>query len=172
MKKSKARILAKHQREQMNDFNYNLKSKIIIQKIENHPKFIKSKVIGIYYPIQNEVNIDGLNLKGKTVLYPKINNNNELDFYLTNNKTKWEINKYGIKEPKSGKIMNEDIDLLIIPALARNSNNYRLGYGKGYYDKFIKKHYPLYKIGVLFDNYTIEFVSDIWDMKLDEFISN
>jgi|SRR5690625_695729 len=172
MKKTKARMLAKHKREQMDDLSYKIKSKIITQKIENHPKFIKAKVVGIYFPIKGEVNINYLNLNNKKVLFPKINKNNQLDFLLISNKTKWEINKYGIKEPKNGKIMNEEIDLLIIPSLAKNSNNYRLGYGKGYYDKFIKKYYPLYTMGILFDNYTLEFVSDIWDMKLDEFISN
>lgn len=172
MRKEEARIIAKHKRNQIDNLNYNIKSKIIVQKIENHPKFKTAKTVGIYYPIKSEVNIKELNLKGKKVLYPKINNNNELDFYLINKNTKWEINKFGIKEPINGKIMNEDIDLLIIPALAKNEENYRLGYGKGYYDKFIKRYYPLYKIGIIFDNITLKFVSDIWDMKLDEFISN
>ena len=41
-----------------------------------------------------------------------------------------------------------------------------------YYDRYLKDNYPLYTIGVIFDNYTLDFIEDIWDIKLDEFISN
>lgn len=172
MRKEKARLLAKHKRDQISKKDSFIKSKIITQKIEKHPKFKTAKTVAIYSPINGEVNIEFLNLENKKVLYPKINKNKMLDFILVNKKTKWEINKFNIKEPKHGKIMNDKIDLLIIPALAKNSRNYRLGYGKAYYDKFIKKYMPLYTIGVIFDNYNLPFVEDIWDIKLNEFISN
>lgn len=173
MTKKAARILAKHKLNEVDSINYHIKSNIIIQKLQTHPKFKQAKVIGIYSPLKNEVDLTNLNLKDKMILYPKINNKDQtLNFILVNTKTKWEINSFGIKEPKEGIILNDKIDLLIIPTLAKNKFNYRLGYGKGYYDKFIKTHYPLYKIGVVFDNLEIDFVEDLWDQKLDEFISN
>lgn len=173
MTKEQARIIAKHKRAQINSVDYLIKSKIIVQKMEKHHKFINAKTVGIYYPIQNEVNIELLDLTNKNILFPRINKKtNKLEFVLIDDKTKWEISKFGIKEPINGKIINNSIDLLIIPCLARNNNNYRLGYGAGYYDRFLKEFHPLYTIGVLFDNYTLDFIEDRWDIKLDEFISN
>lgn len=173
MTKAEARKIAKHKRSQINSIDHKIKSKIITQKIENHHKFINAKTVGIYQPMQNEVNIHLIDLEGKTVLYPRVNKNKQLEYVITNNKTKWEINKFGVKEPINGKIINnQDIDLLLIPALARNNSDYRLGYGAGFYDKFLKNNYPLYTIGIIFDNYTIDFVEDVWDIKLNEFITN
>lgn len=172
MTKEQARILAKHKRNQIDSKKHIIKSKIIIQKIEKHYKFINAKVVGIYSPIQNEVDIKGLNLFGKVVLYPRINKNKRLEFVEVNNKTKWKKSKFGVLEPKNGKIINDKIDLLIIPSLAKNNNNYRLGYGAGYYDMFLSEYYPLYTMGVIFDNLEIDFIEDNWDIKLDEFISN
>ena len=115
--------------------------------------------------MKNEVNIDFLNLDNKKVVYPRVNKKKALEYVLVDDKTKWEINKFGVKEPKNGKIINEEtIDLLIIPALARNNNNYRLGYGAGYYDRYLKDNYPLYTIGVIFDNMS-DFIEDFWDIK-------
>jgi|SRR5690554_4174648 len=173
MNKKQARVIAKHKRMQITKADHIIKSKIITQKIEKHYKFINAKIVGIYAPMQNEVNINFLNLENKDVVYPRVNKEKVLEYVLIDEKTKWEINKFGVKEPKNGKIINnQTIDLLIIPALARNNNDYRLGYGAGFYDKYLKNNYPLYTIGVIFDNYTIDFIEDVWDIKLDEFISN
>lgn len=172
MKKKDARIIAKHYMSQIDTTSHAVKSRIIVSKLMEHEKFKQAKVIGIYYPIKQEVNITSLDLSDKVVCFPKINSDNELDFIVVNDKTKWEINKFGIKEPKSGKILNNKIDLLVIPALGTNGNNYRLGYGKGYYDKFLSKYHPLYTIGLVLDNFKLDFIVDRWDIKLNEFISN
>lgn len=173
MNKKQARVIAKHKRMQITKADHIIKSKIITQKIESHHKFINAKIVGIYAPMKTEVNIDFLNLDNKKVVYPRVNKKKALEYVLVDDKTKWEINKFGVKEPKNGKIINEEtIDLLIIPALARNNSNYRLGYGAGHYDRYLKDNYPLYTIGVIFDNYTVDFIEDFWDIKLDEFISN
>lgn len=172
MTKEQARIMAKHKRNQIDPKVHIIKSKTIVQKIEKHYKFINAKIIGVYSPIENEVNIKDLNLEGKIVLYPRINKQRMLEFVQVTNKTKWKKSKFGVLEPINGKIINDQIDLLIIPSLARNNNNYRLGYGAGYYDQFLSKNYPLYTMGIIFDNYTIDFIEDNWDIQLDEFISN
>ena len=47
-------------------------------------------------------------------------------------------NHYGIDEPREGtKIMEDEIDLALVPLLAFDSNGFRVGYGKGYYDRFL-----------------------------------
>jgi 5-formyltetrahydrofolate cyclo-ligase len=61
-------------------------------------------------------------------------------------------NGYGIQEPNSAKeILANEIDLILIPLLAFDKNGYRVGYGKGYYDKFLSNSRPdVIKIGLSF----------------------
>lgn len=52
-------------------------------------------------------------------------------------------NIFGIDEPKEGKQVSEkEIDMILIPLLAFDKRGYRVGYGKGYYDKFLSKCRP------------------------------
>lgn len=61
-------------------------------------------------------------------------------------------NFYGIEEPKSGKLVSEEIiDLVLIPLLSFDRRGYRVGFGKGYYDKFLGRCKPnVIKIGLSF----------------------
>lgn len=170
MTKFEARILAKAKRDNLDKTNKIIKDKIIVKKIEQNNTYKISKLIGVYSPFGSEVNISDLKHKYAKFAYPKINNG-KMNFILVNNKTRWEVSNYGILEPVNGKIVNDEIDLLLVSSLSKNKNNYRLGYGKGYYDKFIKEYKPR-TIGILYDNYTLEFIEDLWDIALDDYISN
>ncbi len=60
-------------------------------------------------------------------------------FYFEEN-TKLELNKYGVPEPVNAKQVEETIiDLVFVPLLISDENNYRVGYGKGFYDRFLAK---------------------------------
>lgn len=88
--------------------------------------------------------------KGKEIIIPKINiNSNTLDSYIFDEKTVFNINNLGIPEPKNGILFYGKIDVVILPLLAYDLDGNRIGYGKGFYDKFIRnlKSDPL-KIGV------------------------
>lgn len=71
-------------------------------------------------------------------------------------------NGYGIDEPKNAKeILINEIDLVLIPLLAFDKNGYRVGYGKGYYDKFLSAVRPgVIKIGLSFFD-AIDGIEDI-----------
>ena len=58
-------------------------------------------------------------------------------FYLEEN-TKLELNKFGVPEPVHAKPVKEImLDLVFVPLLISDENNYRVGYGKGFYDRFL-----------------------------------
>ena len=63
-----------------------------------------------------------------------------------------QINKYGIPEPKILKKINPEV--ILVPLLAFDKNKNRIGYGRGYYDKFLiaylKKHKKLLTVGIAF----------------------
>lgn len=79
-------------------------------------------------------------------------------------------NIYGIEEPVSGvMILPEDIDLVLIPLLAFDRSGHRVGYGKGYYDRFLADcRKDILKIGISFFE-PVELVedSDVHDITLD-----
>ena len=88
--------------------------------------------------------------KGKEIIIPKINiNRNSLDSYIFDEKTVFSLDNLRIPEPVNGILFNGKIDVVILPLLAYDLDGNRIGYGKGFYDKFIRnlKSEPL-KIGI------------------------
>lgn len=65
----------------------------------------------------------------------------------------------------------ENIDLILIPAVACDRRGYRLGYGGGFYDRWLPNSTG-FKAGIIFDDFYIDAIpSDIWDVPLDAIIT-
>lgn len=111
---------------------------------------IGKKCISIFLQIdkKREINtfliIDFLkqNYPNIKICVPKSNFfNNTLTHYYYDENTIIEENNYGIKEPLNGILVNDyDIDIVIIPLLVADIKGFRLGYGKGFYDKFLSNN--------------------------------
>jgi 5-formyltetrahydrofolate cyclo-ligase len=72
------------------------------------------------------------------VHYPKINEQHQIDAIEVNDDTIFETNEWGITEPIEGNVIApHEIDLILVPLLIFDQNGYRVGYGKGYYDRFL-----------------------------------
>lgn len=143
-------------------------SKIITTKLES---FIDKKCILSYYPFNNEVDVTSFNKKYHTC-YPVIIAKHIMEAYYSEDN--FVLNKYGIYEPDisvSTKINPEDIDIIIIPCLGFNKDRYRLGYGGGFYDNYLKD-IKTKKIGVAFDIQRIDSLTpEIHDIQLDMIIT-
>jgi 5-formyltetrahydrofolate cyclo-ligase len=105
------------------------------------------------------------------VAHPVINSSDgTMQNYLCNENTVYDLNQYGIPEPLNEKeIMPGEIDMAIIPLLVFDTAGYRVGYGKGYYDRFLADCRPeMLKIGLSFFS-PVESLSDaaFFDKKLD-----
>ena len=113
-------------------------SESIIKLIERKSP---NKRVGLYYPFGDELStlelMDRLIRKKFIISLPIINNKFEMSFYSWNPNEPLTINRFGILEPLKGKKIIPST--LIIPVLAFDSNLNRLGYGGGFYDRFIKK---------------------------------
>ena len=92
-----------------------------------------------------------------------------MDFFNWSFKEPLIINKYGIPEPTSNKIMYPNI--FLIPLVAYDEKLYRIGYGGGYYDRYLKKIKKRKKIVTIGLAYSFQKVKKIpikeHDMKLD-----
>ena len=139
----------------------------IIQKAN-----IKKPVIGIYYPVNSEVStkkiMEFLEKKKFTISLPILKNNIEMEFYKYKIKDPLYINKYGIPEPKKKTKVKPNI--LIIPLVAFDKELNRLGYGGGFYDRFLFKMGKniIIKLGLAFSYQMIKYVPiEKFDRKLD-----
>ncbi len=143
-----------------------------ILKILKHER-IKNKTIGGYYPYNHEIDAIEILEKFENLNYvislPKINKNYQMNFKIWSTKDPLAVNKYGIPEPISKKTIYPSI--LLVPLVAYDQNLNRLGYGGGFYDRYIKKIKKRKKIITLGLAYSFQKIKNIPtnknDMKLD-----
>lgn len=132
--KSELRKWAKEERKKLDIDALSLE---LVRKLQATNEYKKSKNIMMFYPKQDEVNLlELLNDKTKNFYLPKIKD----DTLLCCPYNKGEelcISCFKTKEPLSDAVEKYLIDLIIVPALAVDKNNYRLGYGGGFYDRFL-----------------------------------
>ena len=138
---------------------------------------IKNKTIGAYYPYNYEIDtlqiLKKLVKKNYTISLPKIDKNNQMDFYQWSFKDPLSINIHGIPEPISKKKIYPEI--LLIPLLGFDSKLNRLGYGGGFYDRYLSKiqnFKTIIKIGLSFSFQKIKKIpTNHYDKKLDYVIT-
>lgn len=146
MKKEEIRILYKQKRLALSPKEREVRSEEICFKLFSSFDF-SDKIVSLYLPIEqlNEINTYKILEKGHSIgariALPKVDAQTHLlHHFHYENGTQLEISKWGIPEPKSGKkIALKDIDYVIVPLLAFNDQGQRVGYGKGFYDHFLKK---------------------------------
>lgn len=135
MNKFELRKILKDKRKTLDMENL---SDLIIEKLFLLNEFILAKNVFTYISFGHEVDTNKiLNLKSKNIFVPKIINDRIIMLkYDENHLLK---NKFGILEPEnSTEILPNEKDVIIVPALSCDKNFFRLGYGGGYYDKFLK----------------------------------
>jgi len=131
------------------------------------------KSIGGYYPSNYEIDdldiLDLLEKKKFKVSLPIIKKNNQMNFYSWSRNDLLKINKFGIPEPVQTKIIYPDI--LLVPLVAYDSSLNRIGYGGGYYDRYIKKIEKIKKVTKIGLAFSFQKISSIpinqYDKKLD-----
>jgi len=169
-----------HKRNSMSHFEISMKSKLIQQKLIESPVFNQSRSIGLYLAIGSEVQTweiinYALDL-GKTVLLPRIMSN-DLRFYVVDQKdfekNSFDVNRFGIKEPEIDNKPADFIDLLIIPGIVFDMYGFRIGYGYGYYDKYLTNNKFSKSIGLAYDCQLIKKTIPILphDRKIDVLIT-
>ena len=171
MKKSliRKKLLKKREENYLKNNQINIRPIIKILKKE---KF-KNKILGGYYPYNYEIDIMPLVEKFQKLNYsitlPKIGMNSEMNFFQWSTKDPLSINKFGIPEPISNKTKFPDI--LLVPLLAFDKNFNRIGYGGGFYDRYINRLKKIKKIITIGVAYSFQKIKKIpvekYDIKLD-----
>ena len=159
MTKKELRKLAKELRDSIEKEMVIQLSDIIQKRVCNHPWFEQSKNVFIYVSTGNEVRTNYIIEKamkmGKRVCVPRVIPRVKMEAVPINNlNDDLQMGFFNIMEPKSNlqPINEKKIDLVIVPGLMFDRKGFRIGYGGGYYDKYIALLTPSCKtIGIAFE---------------------
>ena len=151
------------------------REKLLLDNLFSMPEFLAANTVMLFANLPDEIGtfslIDKCIAMGKKVFLPVINGD---DMTACEFKGEYKIGKYGIKEPIVNEsrdnaciVRNSDtepvevlltdrgkgpehFDFILVPGVAFSPNGYRLGRGKGYYDKFLSRYSNLFTVGVCF----------------------
>jgi len=118
--------------------NYRL-DKIVTQLLYKYIKEYNCKVVMLYIPLKIEVNINSLikrlRREGVTLLVPFMVGKS---FRLVKYRLPIKIKKFGVREPSISNVIYKKIDLAIVPIIGMDESFRRVGFGKGFYDRFFE----------------------------------
>jgi len=144
-------------------------------------EYKNAKVIALFSSMKDEIDTTSFALKcledHKRICFPKVVSDGNMDFYFVGSLT--ELNSVGpfkIKEPSQNRfnlVRKEDIDLMIVPGICFDRKLNRVGFGKGYYDNYLRGQKNIYKLVVTFSDLIIddEIASTENDVLVDKIVS-
>ncbi len=155
--------------------NKKAKDNIIKNKVLNNIKVKESKNILIYVSLKLEVDtkeiIQELLLEKKNIYVPRVLES-QMEFFKINSLQDLQKGTFGILEPKGNqKLVDFNSCCIIVPGLMFDFYNNRLGYGGGYYDKYLENK-DIYKIGICYNDFLCqELKTNCHDVKMDVVIT-
>jgi 5,10-methenyltetrahydrofolate synthetase len=152
-RKRKLRADMKQKRDGINQEERKRWSGAICRNLQNQPAFRKAETVCFYYPLGSEVNLlplaqTTLDL-GKQVAFPRVEGS-EMAFYRVLSLEGFAQGAFHVLEPVSSARVCEPEMLVFVPGLAFDEQGSRMGYGKGYYDRYFAKVSHCLKIGVCY----------------------
>lgn len=125
-----------------------LNSKRISENLFTQPEWIHANIIGLV--LSKKFEVDTINIikqawkEGKKVAIPKcIPKGRKMEFYIFTSFEQTEVVYYGLQEPiveQTEFIASESIDTIVVPGLAFSKEGSRLGFGGGYYDRYLSTY--------------------------------
>jgi 5-formyltetrahydrofolate cyclo-ligase len=122
------------------------------ENVAKSKEFEEAQVVGAYYPKGSEVRtallIGIAKEQGKKVALPRTEGN-DMRLYEYEPADKLVEGRFGVMEPAPKRPV-EHVDLLLVPGVAFDRKGCRVGYGKGYYDRFIAKGGTSFSMGLAY----------------------
>ncbi len=177
MQKNEIRKTNKKIRFAMNSDEVKEKSRLASEIFLKSDAYEKSRVLMLYMPLGNETDTSYIITKalsdGKKIVLPVTDiKNTDIIPYYADDTTVFDVGAFSISEPKNTAVANvDDIDTVIVPGIAFSKYGARVGFGKGFYDRFLKKSRAV-KIGYCYA-YQIcdDIIADNHDIPMDYIIS-
>ncbi|KMT23093.1 5-formyltetrahydrofolate cyclo-ligase [Clostridium cylindrosporum] len=176
MKKELRKELIKN-RTSMENVEVEKLSALINSYIMEWDKYKEAKAIMSYYSFRNEVLTDELINhsfdEGKTVVLPKsIKEGSKILPCIIKSLSELKKENYGIMEPPTDNLLDRDeLDIVFVPGVGFDKRGFRIGYGAGYYDRFLNDYKGI-KVGVCFELQMVEYAyNDEHDIAMDYIIT-
>lgn len=175
---AEVRIACKKLRAKINTKTRTRLSEKITTKIVASDVFLYANNIAVFVPMKTEVNIWPLIQRAwqlkKRIFAPIVQENSSLTFRHFADEDELSTNKMGLREPIDGELIQADeLDLVLVPLVAFDSNQNRIGMGGGFYDRtfsFLEQTSSMSKpklVGVAFECQRIERITpNPWDIRL------
>lgn len=133
------------------------------------------KTIHTYLPIESEIDIIPFVRRAlvtrRKVIAPKSLVGGEMEHRVLTSLQALENGIYGTRHPRGGEAHSGSYDLIVVPGLAFDKRKHRLGYGGGYYDRFLAGHPDALKVGLFYSFQEVEEICvEAFDIALDELI--
>jgi len=177
MNKDTARSIYKAKRKELTTVQIRLWSEAIVKQVLSSEMCKHVKVVHVFIPIPNKAEVDThLLLNAFFTQYPEIKvatsiiAEGDLIHTYINAHTTYKANDWNILEPIERTLLSEkEIDVVFLPLLAFDLKGNRVGYGKGFYDRFLQKCKPdVIKGGLSLFEPTEELIeSDVWDVPMN-----
>lgn len=177
--KTELRTLYKEKRKELPQEEKQRMDKAICDRFLSLSSYRYADTILLYYPLKNEIDtrriaLDALE-KGKRLAFPRCIENNEMVYHYVTSLDELTSGKYGINEPKEDLPLYvpsaDSHALCVLPAIIYDKKGYRLGYGKGYYDRFLSS-FKGTKAGLIYSDFIIdEIPHGRYDLRADVVIT-
>ena len=158
--KKNLRFLMLKKRELINLHSKQLYDNFICNKLLKTIEETNAKVVHAYIPMANEIDIAPLIQKlidkKITDVSPKTLKNRQLQNLILNSLSELETGIAKTQHPANANEYQGNYDVIIVPGLAFDKQNYRLGYGGGYYDGFLATQPKAHKIGIFYPFQEVE----------------
>lgn len=163
-KKTELRVKAKELRKSLDMARV---SSELCDEIRKNDVYKSSENIMLFYPKTGEVDLRALLNDDKNFYLPRVCGDNlEVCPYRFDDKLV--KSDFGVLEPESDAVNPKVLDLIIVPALSVDKYGYRLGYGGGYYDRFLEKNPDIKTLCALPKELVAEELPhDDYDVKID-----
>lgn len=181
--KTEIRKYIKEMKKNLTEEEIRLRSNRIAKKLFSQPFYDQAECIYLYVSYNQEIDtvgiIEHILEDKKRVAVPKVVDKN-MEFHEITSLDQLSEGAFGIQEPTVNKPVSEDSEwassnLMIIPGLAFDKNGSRIGYGGGYYDRYLHKYHDRIglKIALAYDFQVLEHIDiESYDEKIDGIITD
>lgn len=158
------------------DKNYkNEKEEILKDRLVDFIKEHDIKSMGIVLAMPHELDTDGIiawmKEEGREVYTPVCDyNSKEMNFCRFVSFDDVTMDEKNLRVPSDSRDINNEVDLIVVPGLIYSDTGYRIGYGGGFYDRFLQDYQGL-KVSLLFDEQIGEVVTEEHDIPVDVLIT-
>lgn len=159
--KNELRALLLAKRRAIDEGTKGERDRRLCEVIRESAVFRETELLFAYDPLSHEIDIMPLLrlclAEGRRLALPRTLPRGVMHFHLVRSLDELTVGRMGIREPDANAepVLPEEGTLILVPALAYDRQGYRIGYGGGYYDRYLRTH-PARTLGVTYEDFLLD----------------